>query len=404
MSESDGQEFSRRGFLVKARNFLAAAAITPKVIPDLLAEKSKQTEKERVSEKWGNIANTGHDGDLTRGIFFFAGERNSHSPYPHLQPTNEWNDQNVPKIFDEIKDINVNVIKLSWWGDENETEQWAPTINTESVNRKVFEEAKKRDMLVAPVIEVSEGFEFWKDFPDNTENLEKRITSLLSQFGDQENWLKMYNRDGEKRTVIQLIETIHGTSVDEDKFANTFDLVAEKIWQKTGRAIGFVIDPTPLPAYGSYEGPNAQKLFDKKSILGVGAYNIFSDGEDENKRIENAEKVMDSWIQSGIPVVLPLVTGFNDEGTDRIHTQKFGNTAEWRSRLKDFVTKYANQVKGLSFDSWNTFTEGGAVTPTVEYGNENLLFAKEVFAIPTFNPPLKKELMYKAVAPSIATE
>ncbi len=404
MSENDGQEISRRGFLVKARNFLAAAALAPRTIPDLVAEKPQQIEKEKVSEKWGSIANVGHDGDATRGIFFFAGERNTRSPYSHLQPVTEWNNENVGKIFDEIKNTNVNVIKLSWWGDENETEQWAPTINTESVNRKVFEEAGKRDMLVAPVIEVSPNFEFWKDFPDNTDKLEDRITTLLSQFGREENWLKMYNRNGEKRTVIQLIETIHGTPVDEDKFADTFDLVVDKILQKTGIAIGFVIDPTPLPAHGSYEGPNEKKLFDKKSILGVGAYNIFSDGESEKERFENAQKVMERWISSGIPVVLPLVTEFNDEGTDRIHTQKFGNTAEWRTRLKDFVAKYANQVKGISFDSWNTFTEGGAVTPTVEYGDKNLQFAREILATPAFNPPLKRELKYKAVVPSVARD
>ena len=113
---------------------------------------------------------------------------------------------------------------------------------------------------------------------------------------------------------------------------------------------------------------------------------------------------MDRWINSGIPVILPLITGFDDTGTDRPIKQKFGNNDSWRNRLRTFFDKYKPQVKGATFDSWNTLTEGGADAPTVELGDVNYRFASETLSDPRINPHKTFDLKYHATLPQLATE
>ena len=361
-------------------------------------------ETEVTSPDWGKIANEGHEGDLTRGIFFFAGPPNPNSPYPQLDTVTDWDsDAHIEKIFDDIKKANVNVINLSWWGDNGETENWAPTINNKEVNARVFKEALDRGMLVAPVIEVSPDFEFFKDFPDDTQGFEERIETLISEYGDNSNWLQMNDKKGDKRHFIRLVETIHSTPVDEKKFAATIDEVSEKIFQNTGKRVIFGIDPTPLPPDGPTFGPNDKELFASNSVV-IEPYNIFSNGKTEDERLANAEIEMDRWINSGIPVILPLITGFDDTGTDRPIKQKFGNNDSWRNRLRTFFDKYKPQVKGATFDSWNTLTEGGADAPTVELGDVNYRFASETLSDPRINPHKTFDLKYHATLPQLATE
>lgn len=266
----------------------------------------------------------------------------------------------------------------------------------------MFREAKERNILVAPVLEVSPEFEFFKDFPDDTREFERRLESLLSAYGENENWVQIIDKNGEKRHFIRLIESIHLGQVDEVKFAQTFDAVADKIFQKTGKKVIFGIDPTPLPPNGSQAGPNIEELKKINSVI-ITPYNIFSDGDTEDERIEKADSIMQRWTDSEIPVILPLITGFDDTGTDRPVTQKFGNSDEWLSKIRNLFEKYSSNIKGVNFDSWNTYTEGGSVVPTTEFGDTNFQFVKRILNDKSLNP-LRDQLIKQGIIPMISSD
>ena len=46
----------------------------------------------------------------------------------------------------------------------------------------------------------------------------------------------------------------------------------------------------------------------------------------------------------------------------------YGLTPEWRQRQQDLAVEFA--TAGLSFDTYNGFTEGQSILPTVEDGDE----------------------------------
>jgi len=363
-------------------------------------EKKTKAEKDEKlpSEFWGKLVNSDNPRDATRSVFFFAGPDNPDSKLINLTPGIEWTQENIPKIFDDMKDAGINSIDLSWWGKNEEYKKWAPTESSEEVTMQVFDEAEKRKMLVAPVIEVSPDFEFWKEFPQDTSKLEDRIQYLLENYGQKEAWEKMFDRNGEVRYVIKLIETIHGESTDSDKFANGFDVVANKMFKKTGLKIGFVIDPTPLPADGSFEGSSPDSLKKTKSILAINPYNIFSDGQTEEERIKNAQKILSFWHDSGIPLIVPLIVGFDDTHF-RSPGQKYGYSNNWLVEISRLAREY--QTAGVRFDNWNAVTEGSAVVPTEEKGAEYYEFAKNLLSEPEFNPDNN---MHKLFMPQITRE
>ncbi len=339
--------------------------------------------KKPPSESWGKLANSELPNDITRSAFFFAGPNNPESPLQNLNPTIEWSDDSVGQIFDDLKTSGVNSVDLSWWGSGDEYKKYSPTLCSPEVVSQVFDACQKRKMLVSPVLEVSDDFQFWKDYPFDTSKLEDRIEFLINNYGNRENWQKMYDRNGNVRHVIKLIETIHGEKIDPTIFAAGFDKVANKIEEKTGKKIGFVIDPTPLPAGGSYEGPDPKALGATESILAINPYNIFSDGETDGERINKAEQILNRWNNSGIPLIASIIPGFDDTHF-RSPGQKYGYSDEWYASVSDLARKY--HVVGLRIDNWNAVTEGSAVIPTDKTGEGSYKFVKSLLHEKTFNP------------------
>lgn len=332
---------------------------------------------------WGKIANTGHTGESTKGIFFFAGPPNPNSlPLYTRTPLNssEYNWSNATEItnlFDEIKGVGANVIKLSWWGTNNEYQSYAPTFNSVDINKTVFSEAQKRNLLVAPLVEVSPSFKFYEEFPADTTNLETRIKSLIADYGSQQNWLTIYDKNLQPRKVIWLIESIHISSIDAAQFAQAFDTVANKIEQQTGQKIGFIIDPTPLPPNGPTFGPDPIALKSINSILAINPFNITSDGTTETERIARAENILKIWHLSEIPLIVPVLPGYDDHIV-RPPGQIYGDNLTWRTEMTRLALTY--QTAGVTLDTWNGFTEGYAFTPTTQNGRDNYNLAIKIFS------------------------
>lgn len=331
---------------------------------------------------WGRIANQELEGDKIRGVFFFAGPPNDFSRvfytrHPIDSQRFEWKiDDDVRYILKQIKSVRANVIKLSWWGNNDEYIRWAPTINTKEVNSQTFRIAGEQGLMVAPVIEVSEAFRFWEEFPDNTLNMETRIRQVLQDYGAYSNWLSVYDKSGQKRKAIFLIETIHASPIDPVVFAQAFDMVADKIKQQTGELIGFIIDPTPLPPSGSYYGPEPEALKNTQSILAINPFNLTSDGNTEAERLAEAEEVCLKWKNSGLPFIPSAVPGYDDHIV-RPPGQKYGDNAFWRTKILQMMVK--NATAGVTLDVWNGFTEGYAFAPTEETKDLDYQLAQRIF-------------------------
>lgn len=339
----------------------------------------EESEAAAAGSKWGLIANADYGDQKTRAAFFFAGPSNNNESLYTRHPKSsmwEWvNSEDVEKIFSEMAAAGVNVVKLSWWGYGQDL-QYSPTKYTEQIHHDVFVKAQAENMLVVPLIEVTPKFRFYEQFPDDTTIMENRIKNVLSTFGDYDNWLHLYNKDGESRKVIWLIETIHAGGVNQQKFAETFDKVADRIHSATGEKIGFVIDPTPLPPYGSYNGPHCYYLKQTRSILAINPFNITSDGATEKERLAKSEEISQKWHDCAVPYMSVMLPGYDDHIV-RQPSQIYGDNPLWRSETRRIALQY-EQV-GVTLDIWNGFTEGYVFTPTVEYDEQNYNLARSIY-------------------------
>jgi hypothetical protein len=225
---------------------------------------------------------------------------------------------------------------------------------------------------------------FWEAFPHDTTGLEKRAAWQLDNFANEPNSLRLYDRDGRPRQVIWLIESIHGGKIDPVQFAQGFDQVAQRLEARTGHRVGFVIDPTPLPAYGSHEGPQPQALRQCASILAINPFNITSQGLGERKdaasisasdRLAYARRILQQWHESDIPLIAPVIPGYDAHLTFP-KAGRYGFDHTWRSAQRELVLRY--ETAGMSIDCWNGWTEGYAIPPSVQDGDVHMRWVRQI--------------------------
>lgn len=310
-----------------------------------------------------------------------------------------------------MRAVGLNTIKLSYWGHDGETDAWSPAwlfsrtrwphdpqSDSRSTNnkyseaeqvalaRRFFQRAARQQLLIAPMLEVSSAFPFYTDFPDKLDGLMQRSTWFLKHFGNQPNWLRMYDQNGQVRHVIWLIETIHASPVGTERFAAGFDAAALRLQKVTGHPVGFIIDPTPLPAYGSHFGPTPAALRRRSSILAINPYNITSQGLggqkkqneiSEEERLEYAESILRIWSASGIPLIVPIIPGY-DAHIVFPNNGIYGFNAAWRERQRQLAARYG--AGGLSIDTWNGWVEGHAIPLSQQDGEVHLRWVRDVLS------------------------
>ena len=155
--------------------------------------------------------------------------------------------------------------------------------------------------------------------------------------------------------------------------------------------IGFVIDPTPLPLKGSYAGPNPDLLKTKPSVLAVNPFNLVdvdasfnveqckpvATHDCEIEFIRKSREVLTTWNNSGIPLIVPIITGFNDSLVPgRNGGIAYGENTYWRNEQTKLVEDF--ETAGISLDTWNGYTEGYVFVPTEEYGYTDYNWGKSV--------------------------
>jgi hypothetical protein len=360
--------------------------------------------------RWGRIANRMHHGRRPLSGLFFAGPPNPaslplYTRHPRDADRLDWTDpSDIVFALGQVASVGLNTLKLSYFGHQGETDQWAPAwlfsrqrwpgdgpgtyTETEQVARgwQVLRTAERLGLLVAPLIEVSPAFPFWADFPTNLDGLVARAGWLLRHFGAASNFLRLYDRDGRPRHALFLIETIHVGPVDPLDFAAGFDRAAQRLADEFGHRVGWVIDPTPLPAYGSHDGPDPAALRTAASVLAVNPFNITSQGlgppkpQDqitEAERLAYARGVMTRWSQSGLPFLAPVTPGY-DAHIVFPDTGIYGFNPGWRRQQRRLALEFASG--GLTVDTFNAYTEGSAIPPTVEDGDAHRRWLRDIVA------------------------
>jgi len=298
---------------------------------------------------WGRIANAPHHGERLLSALFFAGPTNpgflplyTHHP---IAKAAAGGDGGMDDALALMASAGLNTVKLSYWGHDGETDssapawlfsqtRWpgdpAPGPYTEAeqvaLARRFFAQAQAHGLLVAPMLEVGPKFPFYADFPSNLDPLTRRAAWLLKLFGDEPNWLRVSDQNGTPRHVLWLIETIHGGPIDPDIFADGFGAAAVRLKRLTGYDAGFILDPTPLPPYGSEAGPDPEALKRHASVLAINPFNITSQGVafkadlaaiTEEERQQYDESVLKRWAASGIPLIAPIMPGYDAHRVSR---------------------------------------------------------------------------------------
>jgi hypothetical protein len=395
----DRTTFTRRQALLGGAALLATAGL-----PGTRGRPaSASTPTARPTHTWGRIANGVHRDERILSGLFFAGPPNPNSlPLYTRHPLGperlDWSDDSdILFALGQFASAGLNTLKLSYFGHEGETDRFAPAwlfsqqrwpgdgdgtyTEAEQIKRgwQLFHAAAEMDLLVAPMLEVGLSFfPFFAQFPDDLDELVERAAWLLGNFGRAHNYLRLYDRTGEARHVVWLIETIHFEAVDPRAFATGFDRAAERIYDELGYRVGFIIDPTPLPAYGSHEGPDPVALQTTASLLAINPFNITSqalgdrkpqDQITEDERLAYARSILTTWSGTGLPLIAPVLPGYDAHivfGGSGV----YGFNPDWRLRQQQLALEFATD--GLTVDTWNGWTEGYAIPPSEEYGDVHL--------------------------------
>ncbi len=361
---------------------------------------------------WGHIANEPYRGQLCTAALLFAGPPNPlsvpmYTRHPLDADSYDWHkDDTIDRTLDSMRSVGLNTIKLSYWGHEGETDAWCPSLlfskkrwagdsgvgdysEAEQISRAdhFFDRAAAKQMLFSPMLEVSPRFRFYSEFPDNLDNMVERCVWLVSHFGSQANWLRLYDASGRPRLAIWLIETIHAGPVPADRFAAAFDEVARRVAARCGGVqIGFVLAPTPLPANGSEFGPDPAQLKQIASILAICPMSATAGAPrpkpqsalTDADRLANQERFLARWAPTGFPLLASAIPGY-DSHIVFPDNSSYGFTPSWREAQVNMVKRFGRD--GMCIDCWNGWTEGYGIPPTKEAEDADIKWAKKLTAV-----------------------
>ena len=176
-------------------------------------------------------------------------------------------------------------------------------------------------------------------------------------------------------------------------FARGFDAIAEAILEATELDIGFVLDAAMRPSgfsgdyytTSSYPDCNADAgdaLRQQKSILAILAYaqeGMLLLGSPEDERVKCKRRYLKNWAATGIPVFMDLTVGYDGHlvfpRTPYGPSKLWGNNASWRTEM---LKIQPDDFPGVSFTTWNGYTEGYAVVPTTEFGESGFRWVQRV--------------------------
>jgi hypothetical protein len=366
----------------------------------------------------GLLANPGFADAPVKAIYFFPGESrpndesNLYTAHPSFEADKHWlsqcagfhcNPQDARAgVIDRMVAAYANVVVVSYWG--RDMKPASPMDPGDTPIEDVANATAGKRILLLPAIESGDpGFEFHQDFPFQggqlAPGLLARIREIIGQFsGHMDKWAQLYDRDGTPRYAIQIIHTysdtvpaIPGKSTHQ-VFAEAFQAVADVIADDPDHIqIGFTLDVIPgeRGTYTPAPGQAGRVLESIPAILAIQGFasEVFSDKVEFSRPFEppidnnrtNLYAIVDwkaqalhDWVVTGVPVIYDVSSGFDGRVVWRAKGTAFWgdnlNYTEdrWRNALSQFK---GNGIKGITFNTWNGYAEGYAVTPTREHGS-----------------------------------
>ena len=370
---------------------------------------------------WGRIANPGYENEPIKSTFFFTGNcKNDVQHYEYFPGNNmglytvnpvdnqhlRWSEAEEYQTYvvNDLISSGINVVNMSVWGPRG-TDNWAwyaPMQTSTYSHDELFDIAIGKDILIAPYLESaplttsgSPGYSFMDCFSGDPLNPAPEFVTFMEDLIDRyilapdnpgwtEKWAQVYDQDGTARYLFCIIHAASTQSGMTDQlFAEGFDRLADTILLRTGVHVGFTLDilphniivPGEFRAVPETTGP---LLAQQKSILGIQCYipEVFLDMSHEDFVTRWKHQFSSRWVHTGIPFIQDISAGY-DASIVFEGSVVYGNNPEWRASNGKIVHKLLSQ--GITFNTWNGYTEGYAGMPTVEFGDGTYLWVNDLF-------------------------
>lgn len=211
------------------------------------------------------------------------------------------------------------------------------------------------------------------DFAEFIEDLIHRYILDPDHPGWPEKWARVYDQTGVPRYMVSILHTLSTQpGISDQTFAEGFDTLADTIYNHTGVRVGFALDIIPDDFAGSGEfranpettGPY---LAEQQSILAVQCFipEITLGMTHEPFMTRWKHQFSSRWVHTGIPVIQDISAGY-DAHIVFPGSVIYGNNPDWREASGQIVHKLQSQ--GITFNTWNGYTEDYAGMPTEEFG------------------------------------
>ncbi len=265
---------------------------------------------------------------------------------------------------------------------------------------QMFKAAVDAGLLVVPVMEYDPFHYFLYEFPHNLAPIRKRISQLLTKYGDHPNWLYLYDKEGYPRKAIYLLQALsirpgiyreNGVDIviGKEDYANALDSLAEEF------SVGFILDPTALGPDYQYENmhtPSIDEYLRISSLLAVSPFGLpFAqhltirdkvltwasssssplepiDEPIEDHLMNKAWQWVSEWKSptegNRVPLVVNVIPGFDDRWRAPMSPSVFnvfGDNPSWRER--NAALAFLFNTAGISLAIWNGYGEGYVWTP-----------------------------------------
>ena len=153
--------------------------------------------------------------------------------------------------------------------------------------------------------------------------------------------------------------------------------VADKIRSLRQINIGFVLDPLPGPEY-SLTPSTATALAATRSFLAIEPFisEIAMGTDDLRSLIPLKQQFVNAWLTAGVPFILDVSPGYDAHivfpKADYSYW-RIPNDVIWHNGQTQMIATMAgtNAIRGITFNTWNGFTEGYAAMATLEYGAQS---------------------------------
>ena len=362
----------------------------------------------------GHLANPGLDNRRIKTTLFFAGQARDGSVWykcyapPNLDKYSVWpldwvhlkwseSDANRDFTLDRMIEAGVNIVTMSSWGESffecnGSWSSWAPMQTAPAAHDELFDAAVRKQLLIMPLIESRDDWHFRGEFPTGYDpamnqwgviapGTVSQIVELINRYVSnprhpewQKRWARVYNRNGEARYAISIIQVASDPLDPNDpqahrKFAEGFDAIAQRVAEKTnGVKVGFFIDVLPSGTYapGRFRptpeetGP---ELTNTDSILGIQCYlpEVWLGIEDIDQLINWKWEFSRRWWLTGIPFLMDVAPGYDNRIVFPNTPLAFGFNDRWKNAQSDMVRAFGEN--GLHYNFWNGYTEGVTAVP-----------------------------------------